>query len=67
MTHRGHCSPTKEERIEKYIARFAPGEKVLPNIVAKDLDIHIRGVTAYFRMNDQLQKVGGPHGEWVRV
>jgi hypothetical protein len=67
MTHSGHCSPTKEERIEKYLARFIPGEKVEPSIMAKDLNIHVRTLTSCFRMNDQVQKVGGPHGEWVRV
>ena len=67
MTIRGAFSPTREERIERYILTHQPGERVMPNYVAKDLDIHIRAVTAYLRMSDHVERVGGHHGEWVRV
>ena len=70
MTHRGHCSPTREERVEKYLARFTPGEKVLPSVVAKDLNIHVRKVGHVLSYLDCVERQftrDKQHAIWVRV
>lgn len=59
-------SPTREERIIKYIQdNIEPGYQIIPQDIAKDLNIHIKAVVYFLKMH--AERVGGHHGMWVRV
>jgi hypothetical protein len=70
MTHNGHCSPTREERILKYVLKIEKGEKVDSAVIAKDLNIHTRKVGRVLSYLDCVERRfthDRQHAIWVRV